>query len=124
MAMDVDIVMKDTMNIEGAVAAALVDYASGMSLGAVSNSKDLDIDVAAAGNTEVAKAKIRTMEMLGLNDTIEDIVITLGRQFHLIRPMHTRAGAGLFLYLALDKGRGNLALARRHLAAVAADLEK
>lgn len=122
MAMDVDITLKDTMNIEGAVAAALVDYASGMSLGAVSTSKDLDIAVAAAGNTEVVKAKIRTMEMLGLNDAIEDILITLERQYHLIRPIHTRAGAGLFLYLALDKSRGNLALARRHLGTVAATL--
>jgi hypothetical protein len=123
MAADVDLVLKDTMNIDGAIAAAVVDYGSGMALGATSMSKDLDVTVAAAANTEVVRAKLRTMEMLGLNDTIEDILITLGRQYHLLRPLHTRAGAGLFLYLALDRSRANLALARHHLAAVANNFE-
>ena len=119
----VDVALKNAMHIDGAIAAALVDYNSGMALGATSASKELDATVAAAGNTEVVKAKIRTMEMLGLKDRIEDILITLGRQYHLIRPLHSRDGAGLFLYLALAKDRSNLALARRHLQTIAENLE-
>ncbi|MBR7829914.1 hypothetical protein KDK95_26655 [Actinospica sp. MGRD01-02] len=123
MAAGIDIALKNVMNIEGALAAALVDYTSGMTLAGASASKSLDVTVAAAGNTEVVKAKMRTMELLGLDDRIEDILITLGRQFHLIRPLHSREGAGLFLYLALDKTRGNLALARRQLQVVDESLE-
>jgi hypothetical protein len=41
--------------------------------------KYLDLDVAAASNTEVIRAKMRTMESLRLDDTIEDILITLGK---------------------------------------------
>ena len=123
MSMTVDAALKEAMAVEGAIGAALVDYSSGMSLGAISTSKDLDLTVAAAGNTEVVRAKMRTMEMLKMNDTIEDILITLGRQYHLIRPLATRSGAGLFLYLAMDKQRGNLALARHQMRLVADEIE-
>lgn len=123
MAAGIDIALKNVMNIEGAIAAALVDYTSGMTLAGASTTKSLDVNVAAAGNTEVVKAKMRTMEMLGLNDRLDDILITLGHQYHLIRPLHSRDGKGLFLYLALDKARGNLALARRQLQSISDTLE-
>ncbi|WP_329571849.1 hypothetical protein [Kitasatospora sp. NBC_01266] len=110
-------------NIEGAIGAALVDYSSGMALGTVDGGGGLDLTVAAAGNTDVVRAKFRTMEMLGLNDAIEDILISLSSQYHLIRPLTSRSGKGLFLYLALDKRRANLAMARHQLAKIEADLE-
>ncbi|MER6255812.1 hypothetical protein ABT224_31125 [Streptomyces sp. NPDC001584] len=112
-----------TTTIEGAIGAALVDYGSGMALGTIGGGKDLDLAVAAAGNTDVVRAKVRTMEMLGLKDEIEDILITLGGQYHLIRLMKARGSTGFFLYLALDKGRANLAMARHQLKKIEADLE-
>ncbi|QIT44908.1 hypothetical protein HCX60_16240 [Streptomyces antibioticus] len=66
--------------IEGASAAALVDYTSGMALGTLGGSKSFDLNVAAAGNTDVVRAKMRTMEHLGLKAQIEDILITLSDQ--------------------------------------------
>jgi hypothetical protein len=123
MSMNIDVALKEAMRIEGAIGAALVDYGSGMSLGEVCVSKDLDLTVAAAGNTEVVRAKMRTMDMLKMNDTIEDILITLGRQYHLIRPLSTRSGSGLFFYVALDKSRANLALARHQIRSVAENIE-
>lgn len=115
--------LKEMMEIEGAVGAAVVDYSSGMALGTLASTNTLDLTVAAAGNTEVVRAKMRTMDQLGINDVIEDILITLSGQYHIIRPLSSRKGQGLFLYLALDRSRGNLALARHRLKGIEADLE-
>lgn len=112
-----------TTSIDGVLGVALVDCSSGMALGVIGGGKDLDLTVAAAGNTDVVRAKLRTMEMLGLKDEIEDILITLGSQYHLIRLLKGRGSAGLFLYLALDKTRANLAMARHQLKKIEADLE-
>ncbi|MFJ4715954.1 hypothetical protein [Streptomyces sp. NPDC088785] len=109
--------------VEGALGAAVVDYTSGMALGTLGGGKDLDLTVAAAGNTDVIRAKMRTMEALGLKAEIEDILITLGTQYHLIRPVSGRTGNGLFIYLVIDKSRSNLAMARHHLRRVEEQLE-
>ncbi|MFB7114141.1 hypothetical protein [Streptomyces sp. NPDC056190] len=81
-----------------------------------------DDRVVTTGNTEVVRAKTRTLAALGMNDSIEDILITLGEQHHLIRPL-TSSGGSLFLYLALDRSRGNLALARHSLKRIEATQE-
>lgn len=118
-----DVSLKEMMAIDGAIGAAVVDHGSGMALGTLGGSKDLDLQVAAAGNTEVVKSKLRTMDSLGLKDGIEDILITLGSQYHIIRPMTGRSGKGLFLYLALDRTRANLAMARHQLRGIEEKLE-
>jgi hypothetical protein len=119
-----DTTLKEALtSIDGALGAALVDYASGMALGTVGGGKDLDLTVAAAGNTDVVRAKVRTMEQLGLKDSIEDILITLSTQYHLIRLLKGRGSSGLFLYIALDRGRSNLAMARHQLKKIEAELE-
>ena len=115
---DLEASLKDCMAITGAIGACIVDYTSGMTLGTAGGGAELDLEVAAAGNTEVVRAKMRTMDALGLNDTIEDILITLGTQYHLIRPVTSSRGQGLFIYLALNKVTANLAMARRSLAGV------
>jgi hypothetical protein len=119
---DIDTALKEAMEINGAVGVALVDYGSGMMLGSAGGGASLDLEVAAAGNTEVVRAKMATMASLGLDDTIEDILITLGSQYHLIRLLKSSSGSGLFLYLALDKAKGNLALARRQLENIEAGI--
>ena len=110
--------LDELMTLDGAMCAAVVDSASGMMLGSVGTG--VDLEVAAAGNTEVVRAKYKTMALLGLNDAIDDMLITLGTQYHIIRPVSSQAG--LFLYLVLDK-KGNLALARRKMQDVEQKLE-
>ncbi len=121
--MNIEVALKEAMNIDGALGVSLVDWGSGMSLGAMGGGKYLDLDVAAAGHTEVVRAKMRTMEALHLDDSIEDILITMSRQYHLIRPLRTpRNGQGLFLYLVLDREKANLALARHNLKRIESDI--
>src|SRR6202044_750897 len=121
--MNIETALKEAMTTEGALGVALVDWESGMSLGALGGGKYLDLDVAAAGNTEVIRAKMRTMESLRLDDTIEDILITLSKQYHLIRLLrNSRDEQGLFLYLVLDRQKANLALARHNLKRIEGDI--
>ncbi len=101
--------LSQLMQTEGAMCAALVDYNSGMLLESVGTG--VDMEMAAAGNTEVVRAKMKTMKSLGLTDTIEDILISLGTQYHIIRPVEKHDG--LFIYYVLDRARSNLAMARR-----------
>ncbi|QIL70496.1 hypothetical protein G7048_09100 [Diaphorobacter sp. HDW4B] len=110
--------LQDLMSLDGAMCAAVVDYNSGMMLGSIGTGVDLEL--AAAGNTEVVRAKMKTMKALGLNDTIEDMLITLGRQYHIIRP--SAKLAGIFIYYVLDSSRANLALARRKINDVEAKM--
>ncbi|MFE5889545.1 hypothetical protein ACWCQZ_40355 [Streptomyces sp. NPDC002285] len=120
----VEVTLKEMMTgIEGSMGAAVVDYTSGMALGTLGGGKDLDLTIAAAGNTDVIRAKVRTMEHLGLKGQVEDILITLGNQYHLIRLVAARSGNGLFLYLVLEKARSNLAMARLQLKRLEEQLE-
>ena len=95
--------------LSGYIASALIDAESGMVL-----SKDeavpFDIELASALNTEVLRAKRGAVEALKLDDHVEDILITLGKQYHLLRPVESNAQ--LFIYLSIDRKRGSLALAR------------
>jgi len=123
MRMDIETALKEAMSIDGALGAALVDWESGMPLGTLGGGKYLDLDLASAGNTEVVKAKMRTLEALRLNDQVEDILITLSQQYHLIRLLKNANGAqALFLYLALDRSKANLALARHHLKRIESEI--
>jgi hypothetical protein len=108
------------MTIQGALGCAVVDYSSGMLLG--SQGAGVDLELAAAGNSEVVKAKMNTMKSLGIQGSIEDILITLQDQLHIIRP--STSNEGLFLYLALDKNTANLALARRKINDLESDLKR
>lgn len=117
--MNIKLSLDEIMKIDGAQCAALVDSTSGMMLGSAGGG--LDIEVAAAGNTEVVRAKAKTMKALGVQGEIEDMLITLTSAYHIIRPM--AAHEGLFLYAVLDKSRSNLAMARRKIADVEKALE-
>ena len=122
--MNIDVALKEAMSISGAVGVALVDYESGMSLGTSGGGDWLNLEVAAAGNTEVIRSKLRVMSSLGLNDSIEDILITLHRQYHLIRLMGgVKSRGSLFLYLVLEREVANLALARHQLKRIESDLQ-
>lgn len=105
--------LSNLTQMDGFLGACLVDSDSGMVLGMEGGSGAVDLEVAAAGNTEVVRAKRKTMKALSLKDGIEDILITLGKQYHLIRPLETNDA--LFLYVALNRSNANLGMARMQL---------
>jgi hypothetical protein len=107
------------LEIDGCIGACIVDSNSGMMLGAVGGG-NVNLEIAAAGNTEVVRAKRKTMKALALNEQIEDILISLGKQYHLIRPL--TSNDALFIYVVLDRGRANLAMARHLLSGLEKEL--
>lgn len=105
-------------DIPGFIAASLVDLDSGMTLGARSARADFDLTAASAYNSEMVKQKQKIMKALNLRTTLEDMLLTLGDQIHLIKLVGTTS----FVYLAADRANANLAIVRnavaKHVAAL------
>lgn len=112
------------LKIDGAIGAALGDWNTGFSLGQVSTNSafsEAKLEIAIALNSEVIKAKNRAREGLGIGAEIEDILITLKDQYHLMRPCGTMPG--VFFYLVMDRVKANLGLARIKLRSLEQALE-
>ena len=92
----------------GFIAASLVDLESGMTLAVNATRTDFDLTAASAYNSELVKQKLKIMNTLGLSGGIEDMLITVTEQIHLIKLISETT----FLYLAVDRSRSNLAIVR------------
>lgn len=110
--------MNAIMAIDGAIGVAIVDWNSGLTLG--TQGTGLNLELAAAGNTNVVRAKQKVMRELGLKDSIEDILITLSTQYHMIRPL--QSNANLFIYVVMNRAQANLGMARYQLQSIEHDL--
>jgi hypothetical protein len=104
----VDAFEKVAAEIPGFIAAALVDVDSGMTLGVKSMRADFDLAAASAYNSEMVKQKQKIMRALSLKTHLEDMLITLGDQIHLIKVVTPST----FIYLAADRASVNLAIVR------------
>ena len=106
-------------DLDGFIGASVVDLETGMSLASASKMANFDLDVASAYNSEMVKAKYKTIKALGLDTGLEDMLLTLDDQLHLIRMLDDQS----FIYVAVDRHSSNLALLRtsvkRRIAEVA-----
>lgn len=110
------------MAIPGVLGASLVDWSSGLVLGAVGEGPNGDHDVAAAETTEVARAVVESSAITATTSgklPVEDIILTTTDGYHLIRFVDTAFESSVFLYLWLDRAEANLALARFRLHTLA-----
>lgn len=104
----VENIEKIASDINGFIAASLVDMESGLTLGAKTNRNDFDLAVASAYNSELVKQKMKIIRALNLKSTLEDMVLTLTDQIHVIKLV----SENVFLYLAAEKDGTNLAIIR------------
>jgi predicted regulator of Ras-like GTPase activity (Roadblock/LC7/MglB family) len=104
----IEVLEKLQVDASGFIAASLVDLDSGMTLAVKSARNDFDLTAASAYNSELVKQKLKIMRTLGLTGTIEDMMISLTDQIHLVKLI----GPSTFLYLAVDKKQSNLAIVR------------
>jgi len=115
-----EVLEKIQTDSNGFIAASLVDLDSGMTLAVKAARSDFDLTAASAYNSELVKQKLKIMKTLGLNGTIEDMLITLSDQIHLVKLI----GSNTFLYLAVDRKQSNIAIVRnavnKHAAALSA----
>jgi hypothetical protein len=95
-------------DVPGFIAASMVDLDSGMTLAVKSARPDFDLAAASAFNSEMVKQKFKTIKTLGLKSVLEDILLTLSDQLHLIRMVGDRT----FIYLAAERSSTNLAIIR------------
>lgn len=102
--------------IGGFIGACLVDAETGLMITSEGGDDTLDLEALGAAHTEVVKAKLAAIEMLGHEEQIDDILITLGGQFHLIRPLTDTPT--VFICAALDKQAADLEVARAQLEKV------
>jgi predicted regulator of Ras-like GTPase activity (Roadblock/LC7/MglB family) len=103
-----EVLEKLQVDASGFIAASLVDLDSGMTLAVKSVRPEFDLTAASAYNSELVKQKLKIMRTLGLTGTIEDMMISLTDQIHLVKLI----GPSTFLYLAVDKKQSNLAIVR------------
>jgi hypothetical protein len=108
-------------NVNGFIAVAVTEIESGLSFGNLTVDPGFDPELAAAYNLEVVKAKLSAVKALNLNQDIEDILITLSNQIHIIDISPNKK---FMIYLAADSTKANLGMTRAILRKHKLELEK
>jgi len=94
------------VDLNGFVGACLVDSETGVLL-AQAECEDFDSTVL---DIDKVNSKIKAVKDLGAGDVLEDVVITLETQYHLVRRL--KSANEVFIYLVIDRSAANLGLAK------------
>jgi hypothetical protein len=108
-------------NVTGFIAVAVTEIETGLSYGNLSIDSTFDPELASAYNLEVVKAKLSAVKALNLKQDIEDILITLSNQIHII---DISPNNKFMVYLVADSSKANLGMTRAVLRKYKVDLEK
>ncbi|WP_438295470.1 hypothetical protein [Streptomyces sp. HUAS TT7] len=131
----IDECLLEAMLLPGALGAGVVDWASGLALGAIGASPGGDHEVTAAETAELARAvaehpdfgvspsggdeDLSTGSPPSTDLPVEDLIITTRTAHHVLCFVETAFDSSVFLHLWLDREEGNLALARLRLRGLA-----
>lgn len=125
----IDESLLEAMRLPGARGALVVDWISGLALGAVGDAPGGDAEATAAETAELARQAMESGTLAPADDggagtagkepPVEDLILTSADAYHLLRFVVTTFDSTVFLYLWLDRADGNLALARIRLAEMA-----
>ncbi|MBV6647812.1 MAG: hypothetical protein KI790_20300 [Cyclobacteriaceae bacterium] len=108
-------------DVAGLIAVSVVEIDSGMTFGSFSTKKDFDPEVASAFNVEVVKSKLSAIKALGLKQKIDDILITLSEDIHILK---VTPNAKYMIYLAADLAKANLGMTRSVLRTLSKEVEE
>lgn len=106
-------------NVNGFIAVSVTEVETGMAYCSLTVNPDFDPELASAYNLEVVKAKLNAIRALGLNQKINDILISLTDQIHII---DLSEDGRYFIYLAVDATKANLGLTRATLSKYKKDI--
>ncbi|WP_037280108.1 hypothetical protein [Rubellimicrobium mesophilum] len=106
-------------DIAGFLGACLVDSESGLTLMAKAGGP-VDLEAAATFSTQIAAAKLRVMSAMGLNEKIENVLITQADRIHFIRPLEK--APGVILYVCLERKAARLGMALMQVERIERDL--
>lgn len=129
----IDESLLEAMRLPGARGASLVDWISGLALGAVGEAPGGDWEATAAETAELARHVAESGSLSaggsagdpeaapgpGKAPEAEDLIATTADAYHLLRFVSTPFDSTVFLHLWLARHDGNLALARIRLAEMA-----
>ncbi|MGY0071514.1 hypothetical protein ACWZEH_33075 [Streptomyces sp. QTS137] len=125
----IDESLLEAMRLPGARGALVVDWISGLALGAVGEAPGDDSEATAAETAELARLAMESGTLApadggasvlsGKEAPVQDLILTTVDAYHLLRFVITTFDSTVFLYLWLDRSEGNLALARIRLAEMA-----
>jgi hypothetical protein len=96
-------------NVPGFIAVSVAEIQSGISYFSLSVVSDFDPELASSFNLEVVKAKMNAISVLGLKQSIDNIMITLSSQIHII---DISENGEYFIYLAVDSSKANLGMTK------------
>lgn len=106
-------------NVSGFIAVSVTEIKTGMSYCSLTIDPSFDPELASAYNLEVVKAKFAAIKILGLTQKIDDILITLSTQIHII---DISENYEYFVYLAVDSTKANLGMTRAVLKKYSKDI--
>ncbi|MFD0318905.1 hypothetical protein [Streptomyces flavalbus] len=125
----IDESLLDAMRLPGARGAAVIDWISGLALGAVGEAPGGDLETAAAETAELARLAAESASFRpadagdatapGKEPPVQDVILTTPDDYHVVRFVTTAFDSSVVLHLWLGRAEGNLALARIRLAELA-----
>ncbi|WP_411149333.1 hypothetical protein [Streptomyces sp. A30] len=141
----IDECLLEAMRLPGARGAALVDWTSGLALGAVGEAPGGDQEAAAVEAAELARLAAEQHAFapdpgeeaggegegrgeggaghdVGADPPVEDLIISNRDSYHVLRFVRTSFDSSVCLHLWLARAEGNLALARIRLGEMAGRL--